>query len=133
MEAATPRAVGAPADNTEPAAPEPAQPPEPAEAAAEAAAEPAEPAEPTAEGVEVQEPPTPKPKPKGRPKGSKTVNRRVRAEPPEPVPAAPPRVETPPDSGGAASQSDIFEIIRQRQAAQFERRQTFYATFLPLR
>ena len=114
-------------DSTEPAAPEPAQPPEPAEAV--------EAAEPAAEDVEAQEPPTPapKPKPKGRPKGSKTVNRRVRAEPPEPVPAAPPRVETPPDSGGAASQSDIFEIIRQRQAAQFERRQTFYATFLPLR
>lgn len=111
-------------DSTEPADPEPAQPPEPAEAPAEAAE--------AAEDVEVL-PPTPKPKPKGRPKGSKTVNRRVRAEPPEPVPAAPPRVETPPDSGGAASQSDIFEIIRQRQAAQFERRQTFYATFLPLR
>ena len=118
------RAPEAHSADPEPADPEPAQPPEPAEAPAEAAK--------AAEDVEVL-PPTPKPKPKGRPKGSKTVNRRVRAEPPEPVPAAPPRVETPPDSGGAASQSDIFEIIRQRQAAQFERRQTFYATFLPLR
>ena len=124
------------ADSTEPAEamPEPAAPVPAAPVPAEEESEPAQPPEP-AEDVEAQEPPTPapKPKPKGRPKGSKTVNRRVRAEPPEPVPAAPPRVETPPDSGGAASQSDIFEIIRQRQAAQFERRQTFYATFLPLR
>ena len=40
---------------------------------------------------------------------------------------------TPPDSGGAASRSDIFEIIRQRQMAQYERRQAFYQSFLPMR
>ena len=38
--------------------------------------------------------------------------------------AAVPFVETPPD---------IFEIIRQRQTAQYERRQAFYQTFLPMR
>ena len=72
--------------------------------------------------------PAPKARAKGRPKGSKTVNRRPKATAdPEAaefasVPSA--VVETPPD---------IFEIIRQRQTAQFERRQAFYQSFLPVR
>ena len=75
-----------------------------------------------------EEPPAPKARPKGRPKGSKTQNRRPKATAdPEAaefasVPSA--VVETPPD---------IFEIIRQRQTAQFERRQAFYQSFLPVR
>ena len=87
-----------------------------------------------AEGA-AEEPQTPRPKarPKGRPKGSKTVNRRPRATADSEGAAeefsdfaAAPRavVETPPD---------IFEIIRQRQTAQFERRQAFYQSFLPVR
>ena len=74
------------------------------------------------------EEPRPKARPKGRPKGSKTQNRRPKATAdPEAaefasVPSA--VVETPPD---------IFEIIRQRQTAQFERRQAFYQSFLPVR
>ena len=72
--------------------------------------------------------PAPKARPKGRPKGSKTVNRRPKATAdPEGAEfaAAPSAVtETPPD---------IFEIIRQRQTAQFERRQAFYQSFLPVR
>ena len=72
--------------------------------------------------------PAPKARAKGRPKGSKTQNRRPKATAdPEAaefasVPSA--VVETPPD---------IFEIIRQRQTAQFERRQAFYQSFLPVR
>ena len=81
--------------------------------------------------------PAPKARAKGRPKGSKTVNRRAKAtaDPEAAEFAAAPRavVETPPDIGGAASRSDIFEIIRQRQTAQFERRQAFYQSFLPVR
>ena len=77
-----------------------------------------------------EEPQTPAPKarPKGRPRGSKTVNRRPKATA---------------DSEGAAfaaaeegvveNPPDIFEIIRQRQTAQFERRQAFYQSFLPVR
>ena len=82
------------------------------------------------EEVLPEEPQTPRPKarPKGRPKGSKTVNRRARAtaDPEATEFAAAPSavVETPPD---------IFEIIRQRQTAQFERRQAFYQSFLPVR
>ena len=77
--------------------------------------------------------PAPKARAKGRPKGSKTVNRRPRATADSEGAAeefsdfaAAPRavVETPPD---------IFEIIRQRQTAQFERRQAFYQSFLPVR
>ena len=78
-----------------------------------------------------EEPQTPQPKarPKGRPKGSKTVNRKAKAPeaptaPSEALPPTAPSVETPPD---------IFEIIRQRQTAQYERRQAFYQTFLPMR
>ena len=80
------------------------------------------------EEVLPEEPPAPKARPKGRPKGSKTQNRRPKATAdPEAaefasVPSA--VVETPPD---------IFEIIRQRQTAQFERRQAFYQSFLPVR
>ena len=80
------------------------------------------------EEVLPEEPPAPKAKAKGRPKGSKTVNRRPKAtaDPEAAEFAAAPRavVETPPD---------IFEIIRQRQTAQFERRQAFYQSFLPVR
>ena len=87
------------------------------------------------EEVLPEEPQTPRPKarPKGRPKGSKTVNRRPRATADSEGAAeefsdfaSAPRavVETPPD---------IFEIIRQRQTAQFERRQAFYQSFLPVR
>ena len=70
--------------------------------------------------------PAPKPKAKGRPKGSKTVNRKPKPVPaPSEAPSAPaPRVETTPD---------IFEVIRQRQVAQFERRHAFYQSFLPIR
>ena len=80
------------------------------------------------EEVLPEEQPAPKARPKGRPKGSKTQNRRPKATAdPEAaefasVPSA--VVETPPD---------IFEIIRQRQTAQFERRQAFYQSFLPVR
>ena len=80
------------------------------------------------EEVLPEEPPAPKARAKGRPKGSKTQNRRPKATAdPEAaefasVPSA--VVETPPD---------IFEIIRQRQTAQFERRQAFYQSFLPVR
>ena len=76
------------------------------------------------EEVLPEEPPAPKARPKGRPKGSKTINKKpkvvTRASTPEPEP----RVETTPD---------IFEIIRQRQMAQFERKQEFYKSFLPIR
>ena len=79
------------------------------------------------EEVSPEEPQTP-PKtarPKGRPKGSKTVNRKAKAPaaPTAPPEAPPPSVQTPPD---------IFELIRQRQTAQFERRQAFYQSFLPI-
>ena len=44
------------------------------------------------------------------------------------------------EGGSAAAPSavvenppDIFEIIRQRQTAQIERRQAFYQSFLPVR
>ena len=86
--------------------------------------------------------PAPKARANGRPKGSKTVNRRPKAtadpegaaEEGAASAAAPSAVvETPPDIGGAASRSDIFEITRQRQTAQFERRQAFYQSFLPVR
>ena len=113
------RAPEAPAPETPaPEAPAP-------EASAESAARSAVPEE-----VLPEEPQTPRPKarPKGRPKGSKTVNRRARAtaDPEATEFAAAPSavVETPPD---------IFEIIRQRQTAQFERRQAFYQSFLPVR
>ena len=92
----------------------------------EAAETPAQEAMP--EEVLPEEPPAPKARAKGRPKGSKTQNRRPKATAdPEAaefasVPSA--VVETPPD---------IFEIIRQRQTAQFERRQAFYQSFLPVR
>ena len=92
----------------------------------EAAETPAQEAMP--EEVLPEESPAPKARPKGRPKGSKTQNRRPKATAdPEAaefasVPSA--VVETPPD---------IFEIIRQRQTAQFERRQAFYQSFLPVR
>ena len=93
------------------------------------------PQEAAPEEILPEEPQTPRPKarPKGRPKGSKTVNRRARATADSEGAAeefsdfaAAPRavVETPPD---------IFEIIRQRQTAQFERRQAFYESFLPVR
>ena len=100
--------------------------PVPQEAAPEEA-----PPEAAPEEVPPEEPQTP-PKtarPKGRPKGSKTVNRKAKAPeaptaPSEALPPTAPSVETPPD---------IFEIIRQRQTAQYERRQAFYQTFLPMR
>ena len=62
------------------------------------------------------------PKKRGRPKGSTKVRttKPVTIAPqaaPAPAPAPPP---------------DIFEIIRQRQMAQHERRQAFYASFLPV-
>ena len=94
----------------------------------EAAAAPETEAAAAPEEVLPEEPPAPKARPKGRPKGSKTQNRRPKATAdPEAaefasVPSA--VVETPPD---------IFEIIRQRQMAQFERRQAFYQSFLPVR
>ena len=79
--------------------------------------------EPPTEEVAEAETPAPKARPKGRPKGSVNKKPKVvtRASTPEP---ATPRVETTPD---------IFEIIRQRQMAQFERRQAFYESFLPIR
>ena len=88
------------------------------------------PQEAAPEEVLPEEPQTP-PKtarPKGRPKGSKTVNRKAKAPeaptaPPEARHSPLPSVETPPD---------IFELIRQRQTAQYERRQAFYQTFLPM-
>ena len=128
---AAPAPEGAPegAPETE-AAPAPETAAQKAEASQEASAGGAAFAEGAAE-----EPQTPRPKarPKGRPKGSKTVNRRPRATADSEGAAeefsdfaAAPRavVETPPD---------IFEIIRQRQTAQFERRQAFYQSFLPVR
>ena len=131
---AAPAPEGAPegAPETE-AAPAPETAAQKAEASQEASAGGAAFAVP--EEVLPVEPQTPRPKarPKGRPKGSKTVNRRPRATADSEGAAeefsdfaAAPRavVETPPD---------IFEIIRQRQTAQFERRQAFYQSFLPVR
>ena len=105
--------------------------PAPETAAPETAAQETEaPQEAMPEEVLPEEPQTPAPKarPKGRPKGSKTVNRKPKA---------------PADSEGAAfaaaeegvveNPPDIFEFIRQRQMAQFERRQAFYQSFLPVR
>ena len=99
--------------------------------APEGAQETEAPQEAVPEEVLPEEPPdtpAPKARPKGRPKGSKTVNRRPKAtaEPEGTEFAAAPSAvtETPPD---------IFEIIRQRQTAQFERRQAFYQSFLPVR
>ena len=99
--------------------------------APEGAQETEAPQEAVPEEVLPEEPPdtpAPKARPKGRPKGSKTVNRRPNATAdPEGAEfaAAPSAVaETPPD---------IFEIIRQRQTAQFERRQAFYQSLLPVR
>ena len=98
----------------------------PQEASAEGAARSAVPEE-----VLPEEPQTPRPKarPKGMPKGSKTVNRKAKA--PE-APSAPPEALHSP-LPSAATPPDIFELIRQRQTAQFERRQAFYQTFLPMR
>ena len=114
------------------AAPAPEGAPETEAAAApetETAAAPETPAqEAMPEEMLPEEPPAPKARPKGRPKGSKTQNRRPKAtaEPEAAEFASVPSavVETPPD---------IFEIIRQRQTAQFERRQAFYQSFLPVR
>ena len=121
----------------ETAAPEAPAPeaPAPEAPAPETAAQETETPEGLPEEAPPEEPQTPRPKarPKGRPKGSKTVNRRPRAtadsegaaEEGAAFAAAPSAVvETPPD---------IFEIIRQRQTAQFERRQAFYQSFLPVR
>ena len=116
-------------------APEPAAPETAAETSEQETAAPeppvlqrqetAAPEEPPTEEVAEAETPAPKARAKGRPKGSKTVNKKhkvvTRASTPEP---ATPRVETTPD---------IFEIIRQRQMAQFERKQEFYKSFLPIR
>ena len=83
------------------------------------------PEEPPTEEVAEAETSAPKARAKGRPRGSKTINKKpkvvTRASTPEP---ATPRVETTPD---------IFEIIRQRQMAQFERKQEFYKSFLPIK
>ena len=115
---------GAPEGASETPAQEAPEPEAPAqEASAEGAARSAVPEE-----VLPEETPAPKARAKGRPKGSKTVNRRPKAtaDPEATEFAAAPSavVETPPD---------IFEIIRQRQTAQFERRQAFYQSFLPVR
>ena len=115
-------------------APEPAAPETAAETSEQQTAAPEPPVlqrqettaeEPPTEEVAEAETPAPKARAKGRPRGSKTINKKpkvvTRASTPEP---ATPRVETTPD---------IFEIIRQRQMAQFERRQAFYESFLPIR
>ena len=80
-----------------------------------------------------EEPPAPKARAKGRPKGSKTVNRRPKATAnPEGAEFAGAEFASAP-SAVIETPPDIFEIIRQRQTAQFERRQAFYQSFLPVR
>ena len=72
--------------------------------------------------------PKPKGRPKGRPKGS--VNRPKTAVEGRTSSAAAVSA-APSSSASGAERSDLFEIIRQRQLAQHERRQAFYSTFLP--
>ena len=124
------------AETAAPEAPAPEAPAPEAPAPEAPAPETEAPQEAMPEEVLPEEPPdspAPKARAKGRPKGSKTVNRRPKATAnPEGAEFAGAEFASAP-SAVIETPPDIFEIIRQRQTAQFERRQAFYQSFLPVR